>query len=157
MAKYFINNNLGGTQQALAATSKSLVTAASSATTKRIRVFEIKAGQNGTTAAVDTSIEFDMVAVTVAGTGTAITPLKFDQADGASLTSCLGNLTVEPTVTANSAVWSWANNQRGPAYWAAWDASAHLVSPATAAAGWALRAKSPGYVGTATGALSYDE
>lgn len=157
MAKYFINNNLGGTQQALTTTFKSLVTAASSATTKRVRVFEIKCGQNGTPASTDVSIEFDVSAVTAAGTGTAITPTKFDPGDGAALTSCLANLTVEPTVTANSAVWSAGGNQRAPFYWAALTDSAQLIGPATSAAGWTLRSKSPGYTGTALGALSFEE
>lgn len=157
MAQYFINNNLGGTQQALGAAFKSLVTVASSATLKRTRIVEIKAGQNGTTAPVDTSLEFDLSAVTAAGTGTAVTAVKLDPADGAALASALANLTVEPTVTANSAVWSWANGQRGPAYWVAYDRGSHLVAPATSAAGFALRAKSPGYTGTATGSLVFEE
>lgn len=157
MAKYFINNNLGGTQQALGAAFKSLVTAASSATTKRIRVYEIKCGQNGTPASTDVSIEFDLSAITAAGTGTAVTPTKFDPADGAALSSCLANLTVEPTTTANSAVWGVGGNQRAPFYWAALTDSAQLIAPATAAAGFTLRAKSPGYTGTAYGALSFEE
>lgn len=157
MAKYFVNNNLGGTQQVMTTTFKTLVEAISSATVKRVKIFEIKCGQNSTPASSDTSIEFDVSAVTVSGTGTAATPTKFDPGDGAALTLCEVNQTVEPTITANSAVWGVGGNQRAPFYWVALTDSAMLIGPATSASGWALRCKSPAYVGTAYGSISFDE
>lgn len=157
MAKYEINNELAGTQQAMTATYKSLLTLASSATTKRLRLYEVSAAQNGVPASSDTNIEFDISRVTAAGTGTAITALAVDSGDGAALASCLANLTVEPTVTAASSVWARSGNQRAPFYWAAVDASAHLISPATSAAGFALRCKSAGYTSTAKGSIYFEE
>lgn len=157
MAKYFANNNMGGTQQAMTTTFKTLVELVSSATTKRIRVFEIKCGQNGTPASSDNSIEFDVSTVSATGTGTAVTPTKFDPADGAALTAAEANSTIEPTVTANSATWGVGGNQRAPFYWVALTDAAQLIYPATSGAGCALRCKSPGYTGTAYGSVSFDE
>lgn len=157
MAKYEINNELAGTQQALGVAYKSLLTLASAATAKRLRIYEISCAQNGVPASSDTNIEFDVSRVTVAGTGTAITALPVDSADGAALAVCLANLTVEPTVTAASAVWARSGNQRAPFYWAAIDASAHLISPATVALGFAVRAKSAGYASTAKAAVYFEE
>ena len=53
-----------------------------------------------------------------------------------------------PTVTANSRVAGWAANQRATNRWVAFPGQ-ELVYPATNVAGFALRAKSPGYTGTA--------
>ena len=157
MAKYEINNGLAGAQQVVTATFKSLLTLASSATTKRIRVYELRAAQDGTPSSSDTNIIFDVSRMTVAGTGTAITALPTDGADGSALSVCMANLTIEPTITAASAVQSFAGNQRAPFYWAAVDASAHLISPATLAAGFALRVLSAGYTGTARATIFFEE
>ena len=74
--------------------------------------------------------------------------IKLDPADGAFLGLVTANHTVEPTVTANSRVAGWAANQRATNRWVAFPGQV-LVYPATNVAGFALRAKSPGYTGTA--------
>jgi hypothetical protein len=154
MANYAINNANAGSQQAMAASYKSLVTCASSATVRRIKIYDVLVGTNGTPA--DNYLEFDISRVTAAGTGSALTPTILDPADGAALTSCLANLTVEPTVTAASSVFYIGVNQRASYRWVAAPGS-ELVGPATSAAGFTLRAKSAAYTGTATGEVMFQE
>lgn len=157
MAKYNISNNLGGTQQAITSTFKTILSVASSATPKRNRVYFIKLGQDAAPAASDNSITFDVARLTAAGTATTITPTKKDDADGAALAACAANHTVEPTITANSTVWIWAGNQRAPFSWFAYSDSDQLVSPATSGSGLALRCRSAGYTGTVIADMSFEE
>lgn len=155
MANYTTDNLLGGTQQALTSTAKTLLTALSSATVRRIKLYDLAIGTSGTPA--DNSTEWDIVRVTVEGTGTTVTPLPLDPADAAALTTSKANHTVEPTVTAASQLFYLGMNQRASYRWVAAPGS-ELVGPATSASGFALRVKSAsGYTGTATGTIWFQE
>lgn len=154
MAKYSANNTLAGTQQAISTAYKSLLTVVSSATVRRIKVFDITIGTNGTPA--DNFYEFDVSRQTAAATATATTPLPLDPADGAALSTVTGNATVEGTITATSSVLNMPGNQRVTLRWVAVPGS-ELVGPATSAAGFAFRLKSAAYTGTATATVLFEE
>jgi len=156
MAKYEANNSMGGTQQAIAATYKTLLglNAASATALRRAKVYDVLIGTNGTPA--DNYMEWDISAMTAAGTATAVTPNKLDQADGAALTVGTANYTAEPTVTSNSSLFYIGVNQRASYRWVAAPGS-ELVIPATNLAGLVLRSRSGGYTGTATGAMLFEE
>ena len=100
MANYAINNALGGTQQAVSATYKSLLAVFAGATVRRTKVYDILIGTNGTPA--DNYMEFDVSRITANGTGTAVTPVALDPADAAAASTANANYTAEPTVTASS-------------------------------------------------------
>jgi hypothetical protein len=154
MANYGTNNTLAGTQQAIAAAYKTLTAVYNSATVRRIKVYDILVGTNGTPA--DNYIEWDVSRMTVAGTGSAATSLALDPADAAAASLSQVNCTAEPTVTAGSDVFYVGVNQRASYRWVAAPGS-ELVAPATAANGFVLRARSAGYTGTATGHLYFQE
>lgn len=147
MANYSANNINAGTQQANSATYKTLLSLTSSATVRRIKVYDLLVGTNGTPA--DNFMEWDVSRQTVAGTGTALTPTILDPGDGVALSAGLANLTVEPTVTAASTLFYVGVNQRASYRWVAAPGS-ELVGPATSAAGFAFRVRSGGYTGTST-------
>ncbi|MCH2220447.1 MAG: hypothetical protein MK097_09015 [Dechloromonas sp.] len=156
MPDYKASNELGGTKQAIASTYKSLLTlAASSAVAlRRIKVDDIFMGVEGTPS--DQAMVWDLSRTTAAGTGTSITPNPNDPADGAALTVGLANLTVEPTVTANSGLLPAAVNQRASVRWVATPGK-EIVVPATNLAGLAFRAKSAGYNGVANVNTNFNE
>lgn len=149
MANYSANNINAGTQQAVAATYKTLLslTASSGTALRRFKIYDVLMGTNGTPA--DNFMEYDISRQTVAGTGTTTTSNALDPADTAALTVGLSNLTVEPTVTAASSVFYVGVNQRASYRWVAAPGS-ELVAPATNLAGFAFRTRSGGYNGTAT-------
>jgi hypothetical protein len=156
MANFATNNTLVGTQQNMSSTYKTLVSVynPASGTLRRIKVYDLLVGTNGTPA--DNFIEWDVSRSTTAGTGTSATPLPLDPADAASLSLSLANITVEPTVTAASDVFYVGVNQRASYRWVAAPGS-ELVAPAVATNGFVLRAKSSGYTGTATGHIYFQE
>ena len=150
MANYAVT----GTQAVLTTTYKTILTAVSSATVRRVKWYDVLIGTTGTPA--DNAMQFDISRVTAAGTSTAFTALPLDPADAAALTTCGVNHTVEPTVTASSSVFNIGINQRASYRWVAAPGS-ELVSPATSAAGFALRALSPAYTGVTTGNILFQE
>lgn len=154
MARYSVNNSMGGTQQALSATYKTLVGYNSSATVRRTRCYEAMFGCTGT--AADNTIEFDISRMTAAGTATSITPIPLDQADAAALSAAFANYTAEPTVTGASSLLYYGQNMRATIRWVAAPGS-ELVTPATNAAGLVLRARSAAYTSTASGTLMFIE
>ena len=156
MAKYEANNSMGGAQQAISSTYRTLLglNASSATTLRRAKVYDVLIGTNG--APADNYMEWDISAMTAAGTATAVTPNKLDQADGAALTVANANYTAEPTVTANSSLFYIGVNQRASYRWVAAPGS-ELVVPATNLAGLVLRSRSGGYTGTATGAMLFEE
>jgi hypothetical protein len=156
MAKYEANNALGGTQQNVSSGYKTLLSlnASSATAVRRAKVYDVLIGTNGTPA--DNFIEWDISAMTAAGTGSAVTPTKLDPADAAALTVAVANYSAEPTVTANSSLFYIGVNQRASYRWVAAPGS-ELVIPAVNLAGLVLRAKSAGYTGTATGAMLFEE
>lgn len=158
MARYNINNQLGGTPQVLTTTHKTQVIAsAATATLTSAKVYEIGIGQDGTLNATDCQVDWDLSRVTALGTGTTVVAVPLDVGPRAAGTVGTVNHTVEPTVTAASSIWNRGINQRGVWQWQAADEGAMIIIPATNLAGVALRAKSTNYVGTAVGELKVME
>lgn len=156
MGIYAANNQLGGTEQALTTAYKTLaLVTATSGSLRRGKVNMLAVGTDGT--AANNSMVFDVSRQTAAGTATSITPNPLDPADVACLATAAANATVEGTITANSSVWNVAINQQLSYVWQAVPDRGELVFPATAANGFALRAKSTAYTGTATGHIQFIE
>jgi hypothetical protein len=156
MSGYAASNLLGGTQQAITTTFKTLLnlSAANAVLLRRAFVFEFVFGVDGTPA--DNVMTWDVSRTTAVGTATAVTPNPLQSADGAALTVANANHTAEPTVTANSSLWAAGINQRATHRWVAFPGQ-ELVIPATNVNGLAFRAKSPGYTGTATAQAGFTE
>lgn len=148
MANYSANNINAGTQQAIAAAYKTLLSLTAQTTSlRRIKIYDVLMGTNGTPA--DNFMEFDISRQTAAGTSTSTTPNMLDPADAAAFTVGSANFTAEGTITAASSVFYVGVNQRASYRWVAAPGS-ELVGPATNLAGFAFRARSGGYTGTAT-------
>ena len=161
MANFAVSNSLGGTQQAVSSTYKTLMnTYSSSATaTKRGKVYDLLVGTNGTPA--DNYMEWDIsrFSATAILTATAVTPNPLDVADSAALCVATANATTENTYVNNgtgASVFYVGVNQRASYRWVA-APGGELVFPATALAGLGLRTRSGGYTGTATGQWHYQE
>lgn len=156
MAIYATNNQLGGSEQNLTSSYKTLVTVtATSGSLRRGKVNMISVGTDG--AAANNSMVWDVSRQTAVGTATSVTPNALDPADVACLATSQANATAEGTVTANSSVWNCGINQQLSYVWQAVPDRGELVFPATAANGFALRAKSGAYTSTATGAFQFIE
>lgn len=145
MAVYSASNSLAGTQQATAAAYKTQVSLTAAGTPVRALVQEIDVGTPGTPA--DNYMEYDISRQTAVGTSTSATPNPLDTTFRASSTLAAVNYTAEGTVTAASSVFYLALNQRASYRWVAAPGS-ELIIPATAAAGFAIRARSAAYTGT---------
>lgn len=155
MAGYAVSNMLGGTQQAMSSSYKTLVNlSAVTATLRRQRIVEFTVGADGTPA--DNAITIDVSRTTAVGTGSTVTPQPIDPADGAMGGVATVNHTAEPTVTANSRLAGWGENQRATLRWVAFPGK-ELIIPAVNANGLAFRARSPGYTGTMTCDVITDE
>jgi len=159
MAKYSITNGStsgAGTQQNMTAAyvGALLGLTGANAAPRRIKIYDVLIGTNGTPA--DNFIEWDISRVTTASTSTTATPQPLDQADAASLTTATVNSSQFGTITANSNVFYIGVNQRASYRWVA-APGGELVSPATSSAGFQLRTRSGGYTGTATGTIHYEE
>lgn len=159
MALYNTNNLLGGTQQNLSTSFKSIVIAkAATATLRRAFIYEIAFGADGTPNATDCAIVWDLSKQTADGTATAATPIPLDAADAAAGTVSAANATAEGTITATSAAFDLAANQRASYRWVvAPGGPGEIVIPATNLAGYALRAKSSTYASTVVGELKFRE
>ena len=81
MANYSINNSLGGTQQAIGATYKTLVATTGVTASRRIKWYDLSFGTIGTPS--DQTYEWDVSRQTAAGTSTTVTPVSIDPADAA--------------------------------------------------------------------------
>lgn len=155
MAIYRTGNDLGGTQQNLSSSFKTIVSLFGAASSpRRARVNEISLGADGTPA--DNALVLDISRMTADGTGTSATPVAADAADAASTMLSKANYTVEPTVTANSSQLTLPFNVRATFQWMAAPGS-EIVTPATSANGFVLRAKSASYTSTVLGNLRYRE
>ena len=154
MADYAINNSLGGTLQSITSTYKTLVAAYSSATPRRIKVYDVEMGTNGTPA--DNYMEWDISRQTGVGTATTIIPNPLDPADAAALSIGTANYTGEGTITAASSLFYLGINQRASWRWVC-APGGELVMPATANNGFAHRSRSGGYTGTATSMVHFQE
>lgn len=155
MANYQTGNDLAGTQQAVSTSYKTLVALwAVTATLRRNKIYDVLVGTNGTPA--DNYMEWDISRQTADGTATSVTPTALDPADGAFSGASKANYTAEGTITAASSVFYVGVNQRASYRWVA-APGGELVGPATNLAGFALRVKSGGYTGTATGKVHFTE
>lgn len=156
MARYETNNQLGGTQQNITTSYKTLLSVYSSSATaaRRGKVYDLLIGTDGVPA--DNVMSFDMSRHTAAGTATTVTANPLDPADAAMLSISTANSTAEPTITANSSVFFIGINQRASYRWVAAPGS-ELVYPAINLNGFAVRCKSLAYTGTATAALYNEE
>lgn len=175
MANYAVTNSTataGNAQQAMAATYKTLIgTAASSGilnppvfpSVNRGKIYDILIGTNGTPA--DNFMEFDVVRVTNIGSSAVwlgsissiSSALPLDVADVGAAAFYMNNSSAETNITAGAEVFYVGINQRASYRWVAAPGS-ELVRPAVSSAGFALRARSAAYTGTATGAiLSQDQ
>jgi hypothetical protein len=181
MANFGITNSTamggGNTQQAMAATYKTLIVCGNSTATtaalgagmlRRGKLYDILVGTNGTPA--DNFMEFDCTRVTLgttpAGiTTTLITSLSsnfgLDPADNGNFVNAAAiNSTAEVGITATTEVWYVGVNQRASYRWVAAPGSELVwpaVSSATASGGLALRSRSGAYTGTATGNILWQE
>lgn len=156
MAKYSVNNALGGTAQNLSTSYKTIIlTTASNATQlRRGQVYDVMFGTDGTPA--DNAVVWDISRQTAVGTATTVTPAALNPADAAMLGASAANATAEGTITAASSVLNIGMNQRASYRWVAAPGS-ELVYPATNSAGLALRAKSASYASTVTGQWLVEE
>ena len=156
MAAYSANNLLGGTQQAISTAYKTLLAlTAATATLTSAEVTEFSVGTDGSPPA-DNVIQWDVSRQTAAGTSTAVTPNRLNGAKRAAGTVASANFTAEGTITAASSLWALPINQRASFRWVAVPGS-ELIIPATDLAGFALRAKSPAYTGTAVADMGFTE
>jgi hypothetical protein len=158
MAKYSVSSASAGTQQAIAATYKTLlsVTALTGATTlRRGWIYDIEFGADGTPA--DNVIVFKVDRQTTVGTGTAATAAPLDAADAAALLVSTVNNTAEPG-TVNNTLLEIPVNQRSSYRWVTIPGSgAELVVPAVTVNGIGCRAKSPAYTGTGIARVHFFE
>lgn len=163
MAKFHIDNLLASApaQQNLTANYKwmTAVSCSSTLALRRIYVYQLGFGANGTPNSTDCAIEFDLSKFTAAGTGVASTPTGLDTDAGTSNSVTIGsiNYTADGTTTANSAIFQKSINQRATWQWTAYSDAARLVGPATNLAGLALRARSPTYASTVDADLYFEE
>jgi len=154
MARYAANNLLGGTQQNLSTSFKTVVStnAATGATTLRRGWWdEIDVGQDGLPNATDCHVVWSVDRMTAAGTGTGVTAAPLETNDAAALLTYVANYTAEPTVTGATSLLPIALNQRQNARWKVFDLNQALVIPATNLAGLVLRAKSTTFAATTVG------
>jgi hypothetical protein len=167
MAGYSITNLDGGTQQALTAASSTPKTgigihAATGATTlKRFNISEFTFGVDGTYSGTDTPVRFGVQRYgTAAGTSTAGTPNLDNPEDTVASGATVGlNHTVEPTVTANTFLWSMGLNMR-LGIRVQYQDRRELTIPAVNLNGLSFNACSPatsGYASTFTAAVRWFE
>lgn len=162
MANYSITNStLGGTgtQQAMAATYKTLTAVYASTTgtaslVRRGKLYDILVGTDGTPA--DNYLEWSIGRLTAPSTSALVAANPLDPADAAMASGSIANSTTEGTFTSSGEVWYVGVNQRASYRWVAAPGS-ELVYPATSSAGLGLRARSAAYTGTATGTIYNQE
>ena len=159
MAKYSISGALTSTAQNLTTTYKTILTvtattAASAASCRRGKLYDLSVGADGTPA--DNVIVWDISKQTAAGGATTVTPIALDPADSAMLGVATAHSSAEGTITAASALFNLGVNQRASYRWVAAPGS-ELLYPAVHASGLALRAKSPAYASTVTASMLVEE
>lgn len=156
MGVYRTGNDLGGSQQNLSTSYKTLVSLIGAASApRRSRIHELSFGTDGTPA--DVAVVIDLSRMTADdGTKTNVTPVSLDPADAATTMLSRANFSAEGTITATSSMLAIPINCRATFQWMAAPGS-EIVTPATAAAGIALRAKSPSYTSTSLGNLRFRE
>lgn len=176
MANYGIVNSTDGgagqAEQAIATTYKTLVLIAASTVggatytaLRRGKIYDILVGTNGIPA--DNYMEWDVARVTagatvaVAGSISSVSSnYALDPADTGFAAYALINSSNEGNITTLNSLWGVGINQRASYRWVCAPGS-ELVYPAvssgTGSNGLALRSKSGGYTGTATGNIFFQE
>ena len=103
----------------------------------RPRIYDIICGSDSTPA--DSDVTFKVQRCTTAGTvGSSVIPSPIDSYDPACLASCgLATFSAGPTLTANTFLLEWAQNQRGTFRWVAVPGK-ELALPAVASNGVAF-------------------
>jgi len=146
---------------AVGTTTASIGYIVAGATARRGLVFDMNMAAGSAPASTDTNIQFTLerMTATAGSTMTAYVPVAVNPADAAFVGKCgQNNGTVEPTVTANSSVFSLGMNQRAPFRWQTYLGSgAELVYPATTDNGFAWRVLSAGYTSAAGGTVYHVE
>ena len=128
MARYVVD-----LQKASASTTASLgvINAEATGSLTRFKVYDLMFGSEATPA--DAAILWTVTRFTVAGTTTAVTPIKLDPQDRSAGTEAGENATIEPTYTTGPPVENLLNiplNQRATFRWVA-APGGELVGPAT--------------------------
>jgi hypothetical protein len=155
MPKYSTNNTLGGTQQAMTSTYKSLIVMSAQTTgLTRGRIYHFLIGTAG--APANNYMEYDLSRSTTIVTGTNVTPQAVSPADTPAGSVGTVNFTAEPTVTAASSLFYLPLNQQATFQWVAKD-GCELWWPATALNGLTLRARSAAYTGVTGATIHHEE
>lgn len=162
MTSFITSNQLGGTEQVMTTTYKTLVNVyATTGQLRRSYIYAASVSVDGTLNGTNCQVKMDLSAMTAEGTATTVTPnpntiLETGTQSGALSTS-KANHTAEPTVTSNSSRLSRAFNQQGFVNWAALMDSDQIIGPAVAANGWVVRAQSLTYASTLVGEIRFME
>lgn len=171
MANYAVTNSTtvtNSSQVAVTTTDISLISLFASTIApaptiqlRRGRLYDILVGTNGTPAdnAMVWSIQRATAGTTSAYTGyVSSVALAIDPADSNTASAVWANSSAETayTFTATNFPWYIGVNQRASYRWVAAPGS-EIVWPATSSNGIVLRVKSPGYTGTATGSVMWNE
>lgn len=130
------------------------------ASSRRIKIYELVLGATANPAATDTAIEVDLSRVTATGTGTATlyTPVASDVGDGAATGTGNITYTTEPqTITASSTLYKIGMNQRATVRWIAAQESQYITTPNASGSGFVLRALSANYASSFGGQISFME
>lgn len=177
MPYYAVSNSTtlaGSSQQTVATTYKTLIAIAASTAInnppvnvglRRGRLYDILIGTNGTPA--DNYMEFDLCRATVGTTlvwtgsvSSVSSGYVLDAADVGAAAFITINASAETNIAATAEPWYIGLNQRASYRWVAAPGS-EIVHPATSSAtagsGLALRSRSGGYTGTATGSVMVTE
>ncbi len=130
--------NYSGIGSQLTAVDETVITLVdqTASPTRRAKLFEIIVGSAATPS--DDATEFNVLRLTVVGTGTPVTPVPLDPADGVATWEIESNHTVEPTYTAASEVLALSVHQRATVRWVA-APGFELIAPATQNNGLGLR------------------
>ena len=156
MAEFVVTNSLGGTQQPLTTSYKTIIAlTAQTAKLTRFRIYEMIFGTNG--APADNYIEWDISQQTAAGTATVVVPNPCDAADATADTLAVINATAEGTITAASSIFYLGLNQRASFRWQESNPARMLTIPAVNLTGLAIRARSGAYTGTVTLTVKFME
>lgn len=144
-----------GTQQNLTTTYVSAVlgVGSSTSTPRRIAIYDVLVGTDGTPA--DNYIEWDISRVTTMSTATVVAAPPLDSADAAAVSVVTVNSSTAGTISVPN-IWYVGVNQRASYRWVAAPGS-ELIAPATSSNGFQLRAKSGGYTSTVTGTFFFSE
>lgn len=143
MGVYHVDNGLAGTQQNMSTSYKTVLEGlAQTSGLRRLLICGFNIGPSGLPSSTDCDLVWDISRCTATGTGTSVTPVAINPADGAAHSVWEANTTIEGTVTATSSMKYGAMNQRATFSWQTNDQSQMLVGPATNNAGFAMRAKS---------------